>query len=190
MNELKTMSWWIIPNIITILRMLLVPLVVWAILQSNYTLALVLFVISGISDGVDGFLARHFHWVTRLGSLLDPLADKFLLVSSYLTLGWMGQLHYDLVGLVIFRDLWIILGFTIYYLMFKEAHFAPTLISKLNTLLQIILIVLVLLYLSILPVAPWVLLLFEYAVLTTTLLSLIDYTWVWGKRAYQQWRLQ
>lgn len=184
------MSWCIIPNIITVLRMLLVPLVIWAMLQSNYTLALILFVISGISDGVDGFLARQFNWVTRFGSLMDPLADKLLLVSSYLTLGWLGQLHYDLVALVVFRDIWIIFGFAVYYFLFQEAHFAPTLISKLNTLLQIILIVLVLLYLSILPVWPWLILAFEYAVLATTLLSLINYTWVWGRRAYQQLKLR
>ena len=79
-----------LPNIISVFRMLLVVPVVGSLLQQQFGMALVLFAIAGFSDGLDGFLAKHFGWQSRLGSILDPLADKLLLVSSFLTLTWMG----------------------------------------------------------------------------------------------------
>ena len=90
-----------IPNIITVFRFLLVPPVVVLLLQDRFFAALVVFGIAGISDGLDGFLAKHYHWTSRIGALMDPLADKLLMVSSYLTLGWLGLIPQWLVALAI-----------------------------------------------------------------------------------------
>ena len=79
-----------IPNIITALRFLLVPPVVILLLQERFTAALIVFGVAGLSDGLDGFLARRFDWRSRLGGIMDPLADKLLVVSSFVTLGWLG----------------------------------------------------------------------------------------------------
>lgn len=79
-----------IPNVITAFRFLLVPPVVILLLQERFTAALIVFGVAGFSDGLDGFLAKRYDWRSRLGSILDPLADKLLLVSSFVTLGWLG----------------------------------------------------------------------------------------------------
>lgn len=87
-----------IPNIISVFRILLVLPVVWLLLQQQYTMALVLFAIAGVSDALDGFLAKHNGWESRLGTILDPLADKLLLVCSFLTLAWLGLIPFWLFG--------------------------------------------------------------------------------------------
>lgn len=178
------MTWQIIPNIITCLRVLLVPPTIWAMLTANYQLAFALFVVSGCSDGLDGLLARRYGWITRFGSIMDPLADKVLLVSSYIALAVMGQIPSLLAAIVVFRDLWIVGGFAAYYFSLGEPHFAPSLISKLNTVVQILLIVFILFNLSIYPLPQLSIIGLSYLVFATTLLSLLDYTWVWGRRAY------
>jgi cardiolipin synthase len=99
-----------IPNLITVGRILLVAPTTWALLQQHYRLALVLFLVAGISDGVDGFLAKHYNWSSRLGALLDPVADKALLVCSYAALTWTGLLPLWLFVLVILRDTVIVGG--------------------------------------------------------------------------------
>jgi len=81
-----------LPNLISMLRILMVPPVAWLIVEQHYALALGLFVVAGVSDGVDGFLAKHYGWTSRLGSILDPLADKLLLSVSFVTLAWLGHL--------------------------------------------------------------------------------------------------
>src|SRR3990172_3309285 len=99
-----------IPNIISLLRMALVPPVVILLLNGYYGWALLVFVSAGLSDGLDGYLAKRFGWRSRLGAILDPLADKLLLVASYLTLGWLGQLPLWLVAVVVGRDIVIVAG--------------------------------------------------------------------------------
>ena len=90
-----------IPNILTGFRILLVPAVVMLMLEDEFLPALVLFAVAGFSDAVDGYLARRYDWTSRIGGLMDPLADKLLMVSSYLTLGWLGLIPSWLVALVI-----------------------------------------------------------------------------------------
>ena len=85
-----------LPNIITLGRILLVPLIVWAIASSQLTVAFVIFVIAGLSDAVDGFLAKRFDMTTELGALLDPIADKALLVSIYVALGMADAIPRDI----------------------------------------------------------------------------------------------
>ena len=90
-----------IPNLITVVRILLVVPVAWALLQQQYVIALVLFFVAGVSDGLDGFLAKQFNWTSRLGAILDPLADKALLVTCYAALAWVGLLPVWLLVLVV-----------------------------------------------------------------------------------------
>ena len=99
-----------IPNIISILRILLVIPVIWLLLTDDFPSALWLFAIAGVSDALDGFLAKRYGWQSELGSLLDPLADKILLVSCYVVLGWLLLLPAWLVATVILRDVMIVVG--------------------------------------------------------------------------------
>ncbi len=102
------LSW--LPNAISVFRIALIIPVVMGVIDGQYSLALGLFLIAGISDGVDGFLAKRFDWHTRLGALLDPIADKLLMAASFVTLAYVGQIPVWLAGIVVFRDLVIIGG--------------------------------------------------------------------------------
>jgi len=129
-----------LPNLISLARLLSVPLAVWFVFQGWMASAFWLFVIAGISDAVDGYLARRFSWRTTLGSYLDPLADKVLLVSVYLALGLQAYLPAWLVILVVFRDLFIVGGVMLMHTLTPiQQHIAPLRISKFNTVAQIVL---------------------------------------------------
>jgi cardiolipin synthase (CMP-forming) len=133
-----------IPNLITLGRILLVPIVVWAITSGEMRIAFLLFLAAGISDAVDGFLAKRFHMASELGAYLDPLADKALIVSIYVSLGIAGGLPIFLVILVVSRDIMIIGAFMLSWLVGKPMPARPLLISKVNTVAQIVLATLVL----------------------------------------------
>jgi cardiolipin synthase len=172
-----------IPNLITVIRILLVVPVAWALLQQQYLVALVLFFIAGVSDGLDGFLAKQFNWSSRLGAILDPLADKALLVTCYAALVWVGLLPVWLLVLVVARDLVIVAGAVIYNFRIERLEAAPTLISKLNTLLQILLVLLVIIQQLNDWFGPvWVTVLI-YAVTVSVIWSGVDYVITWGRRA-------
>ena len=126
-----------IPNLITLGRILLVPVVVWAIASGAMWIAFVLFVAAGVSDAVDGFLAKRFDMTTELGAYLDPLADKALIVSIYLTLGISGEIPRWLVILVVSRDILIVGGIMLSWLVGRPLKIRPLLVSKLNTVAQI-----------------------------------------------------
>ena len=173
-----------IPNIISILRIFLVVPIVWTLINEKYELGLMLFAIAGISDAVDGVLAKTFHWQTRLGGFLDPLADKLLLVCSFLAIGWLGLVPWWLVVLVIVRDLVIVAGAVAYHFRVGRFDAEPTLISKINTALQILLVVLAVLDQSLLVNLPaWVITLGVALVALTTLLSGFNYVVEWTRRA-------
>jgi cardiolipin synthase len=133
-----------LPNLISLMRLLLVPLTVWLILSEAYGWAFAAFLIAGISDGIDGFLARRFDWRTRLGSYLDALADKALLVSVFVTLGFLKLIPAWLVIMVVSRDLLIVGAVLLSRLMDRPVRVAPLMLSKLNTVAQIIFLVAVL----------------------------------------------
>lgn len=172
-----------IPNIITILRMSFAPLVVWLLINERYAQALLLFGVAGASDALDGYLAKHYHWTSRLGSVLDPLADKLLLVSSYGALGWMGIIPVWLLMAVIVRDVLILAGAIAYHHLIGHVEMAPTLISKINTLVQVMLVLVLVTSLSIEPLPKWLLDGMIYGVLATTVLSGADYVRTWSIRA-------
>jgi cardiolipin synthase len=128
-----------IPNLITLGRILLVPIVVWAIATPGAMwIAFVLFLAAGVSDAVDGFLAKRFNMATELGAYLDPLADKALIVSIYLTLGINNLIPRWLVILVVSRDILIVGGILLSWLMGNPLKIKPLLVSKLNTVAQIV----------------------------------------------------
>jgi cardiolipin synthase (CMP-forming) len=133
-----------LPNIITIVRLLLVPVVIWAVLGGHYQAAFAGFVVAGVSDGIDGFIARHFNQRSELGAWLDPAADKLLLVSVFLLLGWLGELPGWLVILFVSRDAMIVGAIILSSLMGTTLEMRPLLISKANTFAQIALASLVL----------------------------------------------
>lgn len=132
------------PNFITLARLLAVPLVIWLLTGDHYFEATVLFVAAGISDAVDGFLAKRFGWSSLLGAYLDPLADKALLVSVFVALGLKGALPAWLIITVVSRDVLIVGGIMLAYLLGNPMAVRPLIVSKLNTAAQLLLIAFVL----------------------------------------------
>lgn len=168
-----------IPNLITGLRILLVAPFLWALLEERYSTALLLFVIAGVSDALDGFLAKYFGWTSELGGLLDPIADKLLLMGAILALGWLNELPGWLVALVILRDLLIVCGAISYHMLIERLEAAPLMISKLNTLLQLMLVCAVIVHYGMIPLPE---------ILLTGLIALTAITTVWSGSAYvRQW---
>lgn len=133
-----------LPNLITIARILLVPIIVLLIMSKHMDFAFALFVVAGLSDGIDGFIAKRFDQVTVLGAYLDPIADKTLLVAIYVTLGFSHQLPGWLVILVVTRDVLIVGAILLGWVMGANIKIAPLMVSKINTTAQIILAGLVL----------------------------------------------
>jgi cardiolipin synthase (CMP-forming) len=129
-----------IPNMITLSRLMSVPLMIWLIVSERFGVACWVFVGAGASDALDGFIAKRFDCRTRLGALLDPVADKALLSSVYVALGIAELLPNWLVILVVFRDVTIIGGFVLLQTIAAPRKFDPLYISKLNTLVQIALV--------------------------------------------------
>lgn len=126
-----------IPNIITLGRILLVPFIVWAIASSQMEVAFAIFIVAGVSDAVDGFLAKRFDMASELGALLDPLADKALLVSIYVSLGIWGAVPRWIVILVVSRDIMIVTAVIVSWLFGKPIPMKPLMVSKLNTVAQV-----------------------------------------------------
>jgi cardiolipin synthase (CMP-forming) len=133
-----------IPNLITLGRILLVPVVVWAITAGEMRIAFALFLAAGLTDAVDGFLAKRFGMTTELGAYLDPLADKAMLVSVYVALGISEAIPNWLVILVVSRDIMIVGAVILSWLVDRPVQLKPLLVSKLNTVAQILLACLVL----------------------------------------------
>lgn len=129
------MSW--LPNLLTLLRLLLTPLVVNFILVRNYRAALFALVVAGFTDALDGWLARRFRWSSRLGALVDPLADKLLLVASYLAMAASGLAPVWLAALIVARDAAILLFATAMLVLGKRRSFPPSVWGKVSTFFQI-----------------------------------------------------
>ena len=126
-----------LPNAICVARIALIGPVVYTLLRGEYLLTLVLFGAAGVSDGVDGWLAKTFGWTSALGRILDPIADKLLLVTAFLTLAWLGLAPGWLAGAVVLRDVVIVAGAIAYHLLVGNLEGRPTFVSKLNTVVQI-----------------------------------------------------
>lgn len=155
------------------------PVVVWAIASGAMWIAFVLFLAAGISDAVDGYLAKRFHMTTELGSYLDPLADKALLVSIYVTLGIAGAIPRWLVILVVSRDIMIVGGVILSWVVGSPLKMKPLLVSKLNTVAQIVFACVVLGSLGFKMPAPMLELILMIIVAALTLLSVAAYVAEW-----------
>ncbi|CAN7444858.1 CDP-alcohol phosphatidyltransferase family protein [Bosea sp. LjRoot237] len=133
-----------LPNLITIARLILVPLVIVMIVNGRWDEAFFLFVAAGVSDAIDGFIAKRFDMKSELGAYLDPLADKALIVSIYITLAIVGIIPVWLVIVVVSRDLMIVAAVILSWLMARPVTIAPIIVSKLNTAAQLVFAALVL----------------------------------------------
>ena len=129
-----------IPNYITIFRFILVPFIVMALLSGYVGAALIGFVVAGVSDGIDGFIARRYNQGSELGAYLDPIADKLLLVSLFVVLGFVKELPVWLVVIFVSRDIFIIGAVLLGAVIGKPLEMHPLLVSKANTAFQIILV--------------------------------------------------
>ena len=127
-----------LPNIICVLRIALVWPIAAALADREYLLALALFIVAGLSDGIDGYLAKRFNWTSELGKFLDPLADKLLLVTVFVEAAWLGLAPWWLTSAVVARDVLIGLGAMVYRLWFGPLRGRPTISSKINTAMQLL----------------------------------------------------
>jgi cardiolipin synthase len=179
------MSWRFLPNAICVARMLLVaPLVVW-IVEGRYGWALLVLVVAGLSDGLDGFLAKRFGWQTRLGGLLDPAADKLLLVSTFGALTYIGLVPLALTSIVIGRDVVIVLGALCYQFFIAPVEGQPAAISKLNTACQLAMLFFTLTNAAYSWPPDVSLLVLGAAVVFTSIVSGLTYVLNWSARAWR-----
>ncbi|SMN17085.1 CDP-diacylglycerol--glycerol-3-phosphate 3-phosphatidyltransferase [uncultured Candidatus Thioglobus sp.] len=177
-----------VPNALSILRIILTVPVVMTLLNHQYFLAMVLFFIAGVTDALDGWIAKRYSFQTRLGSILDPVADKLLLVSSFLTLYVIGLLPAWLLILIFLRDVMIVSGTVGCFIGTGAAKYellSPSKLSKINTALQIVL-VLFLVVVQLHPIQEQWATVFFVIVATSTVLSGADYVWIWIERVISQ----
>jgi len=172
-----------IPNLLSLARLGLVPWLLILLNQQEYAWSLAVFIIAGISDALDGIIAKRFNAETALGALLDPLADKALLVSAYVMLSVIGVLPFWLMVVVVFRDAIIIGGYLLMELFFGSVQMHPLKISKANTLAQILYIVILLISLSWPIDLAMVLQIFAILVLLTSVVSGSMYVYIWSAKA-------
>lgn len=172
-----------IPNALCVLRMLLVVPVAWLLTRGEYHLTLWLFAFAAATDGLDGFLAKRCGWASELGKILDPLADKILLVGVFITLAAMGWVPVWLAAVAVGRDLVITAGAIIYNWLFGEPNGKPTWISKLNTLCQILFLLLIVAALAVDHVPQIAVTVLGALVFVTTVVSGIDYVLTYSRKA-------
>ncbi len=182
-----------LPNLITLVRFVLIFPTAWFIWAGNYAEALILMLVAGLSDGLDGALARGYRWTSKFGELADPLADKLLVGMVFVLLTIQGHIPLWVALIVIGRDLVIVCGAMTFRQLFGALEIDPTLVSKINTGLQVIVLVLKLIDLSNLeyladlarllvdPVGMWL-------VAGFSLVSGLDYVITWSRRSIRQWR--
>jgi cardiolipin synthase (CMP-forming) len=175
--------WRHLPNAISMLRVVLVAPICWLMLQRNWSSALTLVAVAGVSDGVDGFLARHYGWQSRLGGVLDATADKLLLVCCFVILAWLGEVPVWLALIVCGRDLVIASGALLWRLLIGRIDPHPSLLSKACTLMQIVYLLDVLMVLIHWPVPAADL--FAWPVAVLCVLSGLDYVIRWSQRAWR-----
>lgn len=179
------MSLRFLPNAISMARVLLVLPLVLAILEGRHSLALTLLVVAGFSDGLDGFLAKRFDWRTRLGGLLDPIADKLLLVSLFVALAYADLVPTELVAIVVGRDVVIVTGAVAYQLLIAPVMGEPAAISKLNTACQLAMTFLVLTHAAYAWPPEISLTVLGAAVVFTSVVSGLTYVLRWSVRAWR-----
>lgn len=176
-----------IPNALTLFRLLLIVPFLFYLFTGEYPKAFYLFILAGLTDCLDGWLARHFNWQSFFGSFVDPLADKLLVASSFISLGLLGLLPWWLVILVFLRDLSISMGIlSWYYLIRRKLDFEPTRLSKFNTLLQLLLVTVCLFELAYFKYSPYLTKTLIYLTSLTTLITYAQYLWLAYHKAWSK----
>ena len=176
-----------LPNAITISRIFAMIPLVWFMLGKNYEVALYIALIAGFSDMLDGYLAKKFGWTGWLGGVLDPLADKFMMLCCFLVFAVQGLIPRWLLILVLSRDIIIITGATYYHFAIVKVDKAkPSMLSKFNTAIQIGLIVVILAHYSIFQFDPLVIEALIGLVTFFTVASGLHYVYYWGKKAFAE----
>ena len=180
-----------IPNIITLIRIALVVPIGWLMWEDRYPEACALMVVAGVSDALDGYLARRFNWMTKLGATLDPLADKLLVAVVFIVFTLQGLIPLWIALIVLVRDFVIVAGATVYKVLYEEIKIAPTFLSKANTAMQLVTLILLMVaelevgQLSVLSINfahPWCF----YALAILGVSSGVDYVIAWGNKAFRE----
>ncbi len=177
-----------IPNIITITRLLFLIPFLYTLLNEYYQTSFIIFFFAGFTDGLDGFLARRYHWESKLGRLLDPLSDKLFMSSSYLTLGYLGQIPWWLIFFVLGRDIIILGGVSLYQRLCGPIEFHSTMLSKTNTVLQGFVVFTAVFQMGFIALPYW---LFQSLIVVTTLTtaaSFAHYIWLGFSMTYYKFK--
>lgn len=175
------MGWSIVnlPNMLSWARVAATPLAVWMIMTGDMRGAFIVFVLAGITDALDGFLARRLHLMTDFGRIIDPIADKALLTATFIALAWVGELPWWLTGLVVGRDVLIVAAWGISSLFGFRIRPAPVLISKINTGFQIALAATVLMQAGFALDIGIIITILIWLTALTTVLSWAQYFFLW-----------
>lgn len=179
-----SLSW--LPNAISLARIALVAPILMLLVTGRHDVALMLFVVAGFSDGLDGYLAKRFAWHSRAGALLDPVADKLLVAGTFVTLSATGYLPVWLAALVILRDVVIVGGAMAYNFLVRPFESEPTRISKLNTAFELTLVLFAISRAGFGWPDEITITVLGAAVLVTVVVSGIDYVWAWSVRALEE----
>jgi cardiolipin synthase len=172
-----------IPNVITLIRILLVAPIAVALARHQLFTAIVLFGVAAVSDAADGYLAKRFDWQTELGAILDPLADKLLLATVFVMLAYLKLVPMWLMVAAVARDVIIVSGALMYRVLLGPLAVRPSIVSKFNTLCQAAFIMAVVCR-EVFAVPPaWVVMLLGSLVFVTVAVSGIDYVVIYGRRA-------
>ena len=172
-----------VPNVLCLMRMALAVPIVWLLAEGQYGWTLVLFSIAGLSDILDGYLAKSFNWATELGKVLDPVADKLLLVSVFITLTWLGLVPLWLAAVAVARDVIIGVGAWVYKELYGPLEGRPTMPSKLNTLVQLLFVIAVVARAAYPAVPEWLIVSLGGLVFVTTVVSGVDYIATYVRKA-------
>jgi cardiolipin synthase len=172
-----------IPNVISSIRILLVAPIAAALANHQLNIAIALFGAAALSDAADGFLARRYGWQTELGAVLDPLADKLLLATVFVTLAYLKLVPWWLMAAAVVRDLIIVIGALLYRYCFGALNVRPSAVSKFNTLCQAAYILSVVVREEFSVPSEWVVTVTGALVFVTVAISGMDYVLIYGRRA-------
>jgi cardiolipin synthase len=183
-----------LPNLLTLVRILLVAPMAWAIWTGDFRLALLLLIVAGISDLLDGELARRFNWQSQFGATIDPVADKLLVFTLAVLLTVNGHVPLWLALIVVMRDVVILAGAGVYRMLFGHLDVSPTWVSKVNTAVQLVVLGMVLLALcrfgTVSDWLEWFLDPWGFALVGVLgFWSGADYVITWTRRAWRQRRM-
>lgn len=176
-----------IPNAISCLRIALIWPFLTSLLNQNYEMAFIVFAIAGLSDGLDGYVARRFDWTSRLGRFFDAIADKLLLLTSFIALVYLNKLPLWVISILISRDIYIMIGACVYYCLFNKLDLKPSFIGKVSISLQIILIFLLLFEVVFSALPQLLIQLVIVVIIISALISLLDYLYAWSRKTYVDW---